>query len=50
MMQRAEMDSTVTLFDQLTQEVGPVVLVNTFHVAPPMWKRFSPRGRRMPAT
>lgn len=34
MMQRAEMDSTVTLFDQLTQEVGPVVLVNTFHVAP----------------
>ncbi|MDQ4088864.1 MAG: antibiotic biosynthesis monooxygenase [Actinomycetota bacterium] len=33
-MQRAEMDPTVTLFDQLTQEVGPVVLVNTFHVAP----------------
>ena len=34
MMQREEMDSTVTLFDQLTQEVGPVVLVNSFHVAP----------------
>lgn len=33
-MQRAEMDSTVTLFDQLAHEVGPVGLVNTFHVAP----------------
>jgi heme-degrading monooxygenase HmoA len=28
------MDPTVTLSDQLTQEVGPVVLINTFHVAP----------------
>ena len=34
MMQRTEMDPTVTLSDQLTREVGPVVLVNTFHVAP----------------
>ncbi len=34
MLQRVEMDPTVTLFDQLAQEVGPVVLVNTFHVAP----------------
>ena len=34
MLQRAEMDSNVALFDQLAQEVGPVILVNTFTVAP----------------
>ena len=34
MLQRVEMDEQVTLFDQLTHEVGPVILVNTFHVAP----------------
>ncbi len=34
MLQRVEMDQQVTLFDQLAKEVGPVVLVNTFHVAP----------------
>ncbi len=34
MLQRVEMDKHVTLFDQLAREVGPVILVNTFHVAP----------------
>lgn len=34
MLKRVEMDQHVTLFDQLSKEVGPVVLVNTFHVAP----------------
>ena len=34
MLQRVEMDKHVTLFEQLAQEVGPVVLVNTFHVEP----------------
>ena len=34
MLQRIEMDTEVTLFDQLAREVGPVVLVNTFRVAP----------------
>ena len=34
MLQRIEMDEHVTLFDQLSDEVGPVILVNTFHVAP----------------
>ncbi len=34
MLQRVEMDKHVTLFDQLTEEVGPVILVNTFQVAP----------------
>jgi heme-degrading monooxygenase HmoA len=34
MLQRVEMDKNVTLFDQLAKEVGPVILVNTFHVAP----------------
>lgn len=34
MLKRVEMDQQVTLFDQLSKEVGPVVLVNTFHVAP----------------
>ncbi len=34
MLKRVEMDNKVTLFDQLSQEVGPVILVNTFHVAP----------------
>lgn len=34
MLQRVEMDKHVTLFDQLEKEVGPVVLVNTFQVAP----------------
>ena len=34
MLKRVEMDQQVTLFDQLSNEVGPVVLVNTFQVAP----------------
>ena len=34
MLQRVEMDDRVTLFDQLKEEVGPVILVNTFRVAP----------------
>jgi heme-degrading monooxygenase HmoA len=34
MLQRVEMDKHVTLFDQLADEVGPVILVNTFQVAP----------------
>jgi heme-degrading monooxygenase HmoA len=33
-LQRIEMDERVSLFDQLSEEVGPVVLVNTFKVAP----------------
>jgi heme-degrading monooxygenase HmoA len=33
MLQRIEMDERVTLKDQLTEEVGPVILVNTFKVA-----------------
>jgi heme-degrading monooxygenase HmoA len=31
MLQRVELDERVTLFDQLSQEVGPVILVNLFH-------------------
>ncbi len=34
MLKRIEMDEHVTLFDQLSTEVGPVILVNTFHTAP----------------
>ena len=34
MLQRVEMDERVRLADQLSQEVGPVILVNTFRVAP----------------
>lgn len=34
MLQRVEMDKHVTLFEQLAQVVGPVVLVNTFQVEP----------------
>jgi len=34
MLQRVEMDTTVTLADQLGDEVGPVTLINTFRVAP----------------
>ncbi len=34
MLKRAEMDQHVTLFDQLREEVGPVILFNTFTVAP----------------
>ena len=34
MLKRVEMDKHVTLFEQLAQEVGPVILVNTFHVEP----------------
>src|ERR687894_1827065 len=33
MLQRIEMDERVTLKDQLAEEVGPVILVNTFKVA-----------------
>lgn len=34
MLQLTEMDDRVRLADQLSQEVGPVILVNTFRVAP----------------
>jgi heme-degrading monooxygenase HmoA len=34
MLQRVEMDRHVTLFDQLAEEVGSVILVNTFVVEP----------------
>ena len=34
MLKRVEMDEHVTLSEQLGQEVGPVILVNTFRVAP----------------
>jgi len=34
MLTRKEMDQQVTLFDQLKEEVGPIVLFNTFTVAP----------------
>ena len=34
MLKRVEMDKQVTLFEQLATEVGPVILVNTVHVAP----------------
>ena len=34
MLKRVEMDKHVTLFEQLGQEVGPVILVNTFTVDP----------------
>ncbi len=34
MLQRVEMDKHVTLADQLAQEVGPVIVVNTFQLAP----------------
>jgi heme-degrading monooxygenase HmoA len=34
MLQRTEWDRNVTLFDQLAEEVGPVILINTFTVAP----------------
>ncbi len=34
MLQRIEMDDRVSLRDQLSTEVGPVILINTFKVAP----------------
>jgi heme-degrading monooxygenase HmoA len=34
MLQLKEMDDRVRLADQLAEEVGPVILVNTFRVAP----------------
>jgi heme-degrading monooxygenase HmoA len=34
MLQLSELDDRVPLADQLTQEVGPVILINTFRVAP----------------
>jgi heme-degrading monooxygenase HmoA len=34
MLQLTEMDDRVRLVDQLPQEVGPVILINTFQVAP----------------
>jgi heme-degrading monooxygenase HmoA len=34
MLKRIEMDDRVGLADQLTGEVGPVILINTFRVAP----------------
>lgn len=34
MLQRVEMDKNVGLFDQLSEEVGPIILINTFTVAP----------------
>ena len=34
MLKRIEMDQHVSLADQLSAEVGPVILVNTFTVDP----------------
>ena len=34
MLQLREMDDRVPLTDQLSEEVGPVILINTFRVAP----------------
>jgi heme-degrading monooxygenase HmoA len=34
MLQLREMDDRVPLADQLTEEAGPVILINTFTVAP----------------
>jgi heme-degrading monooxygenase HmoA len=34
MLQLRELDDRVPLADQLAQEVGPVILINTFQVAP----------------
>ena len=34
MLQLSEMDDRVPLADQLSEEVGPVILINTFRVAP----------------
>jgi hypothetical protein len=34
MLQLREMDDRVPLADQLSEEVGPVTLINTFRVAP----------------
>ena len=34
MLQLTEMDERVPLADQLSEEVGPVILINTFRVAP----------------
>jgi heme-degrading monooxygenase HmoA len=34
MLRRVEMDARVSIADQLSQEVGPVILVNTFTVVP----------------
>jgi len=34
MLQLRELDDRVRLADQLAEEVGPVILINTFHVAP----------------
>ncbi len=34
MLQRIEMDDRISLMDQLSSEVGPVILINTFKVAP----------------
>ncbi len=34
MLRRIEMDESVALADQLADEVGPVILINTFRVAP----------------
>jgi heme-degrading monooxygenase HmoA len=34
MLQISQMDDRVTIFDQLAHETGPLVLVNTFKVAP----------------
>ncbi len=34
MLQRVEMDNNVRLFDQLAEDASPVILINTFRVAP----------------
>jgi heme-degrading monooxygenase HmoA len=34
MLQRVETDDNVSLFDQLGEDVRPVILINTFHVDP----------------
>ena len=48
MLQRIEMDERVGLADQLAREVGPVILVNTFRVAPADIDRCCRRGPQTP--
>lgn len=41
-----ELDESVTVQQQSNLEVGPAVLINTFHVNPTKWTASSRRGRR----
>jgi hypothetical protein len=48
MLQRIEMDERVGLADRLAEEVGPVILVNTFKVAPEDIDELLQAGRQTP--